>query len=100
MRERLSSMNRGRISGTIYNEDMALSRVAPLSTWKIYDALLGLESGIISPEASEMEWDGTSYWDRYMGTGSESEHCNQKFGKLVFSCNRPCGGNGAGERFL
>ena len=52
----------GKDQWTIYNEDMALSRVAPLSTWKIYDALLGLESGIISPEASEMEWDGTSYW--------------------------------------
>ena len=52
----------GKDQWTIYNEDMALSRVAPLSTWKIYDALLGLESGIISPEASEMEWNGTSYW--------------------------------------
>ena len=52
----------GKDQWTIYNEDMALSRMAPLSTWKIYDALLGLESGIISPEASEMEWDGTLYW--------------------------------------
>lgn len=44
----------------IYNQDMADLRVSPNSTYKIYDALLGLESGIITPEDTLMEWDGIS----------------------------------------
>ena len=31
------------------------------STYKIYDALLGLESGIITPEDSDMTWNGEDY---------------------------------------
>lgn len=45
----------------IYNKDAALKRVSPNSTYKIYDALLGLESGIITPEYSEMTWNGENY---------------------------------------
>lgn len=45
----------------IYNKDAALKRVTPNSTYKIYNALLGLESGIITPEYSEMIWDGKDY---------------------------------------
>lgn len=43
----------------IYNETLASTRISPNSTYKIYDALLGLESGIITPEHSFMKWDGT-----------------------------------------
>lgn len=46
---------------TIYNEDSAGTRVSPDSTYKIYDALLGLEKRIITPEDSGMAWDGTEY---------------------------------------
>ncbi len=46
---------------TIYNKEAALERITPNSTYKIYDALLGLESGIIAPEQSKMTWDGEEY---------------------------------------
>lgn len=45
----------------IYNQEAALTRTSPYSTYKIYDALLGLESGIITPEDSRMAWDGQSF---------------------------------------
>ena len=51
----------GADSWQIYNPDTATTRVSPNSTYKIYDALLALESGIISPEDSDMTWDGTEY---------------------------------------
>ena len=46
---------------TIYNKDAALEQITPNSTYKIYDALLGLESGIITPEHSKMTWSGEDY---------------------------------------
>lgn len=48
-------------SWEIYNKEAALSRIAPDSTFKIYDALLGLESGIITPDNSSMAWNGDDY---------------------------------------
>lgn len=42
----------------IYNMEHASTRVSPNSTYKIYDALLGLESGIITPEHSTFTWNG------------------------------------------
>lgn len=45
----------------IYNKENAVKRIAPNSTYKIYDALLGLENGIITPDNSLMYWDGKSY---------------------------------------
>ena len=39
----------------------ASTRVSPNSTYKIYDALLGLESGIITPEHSTFTWNGEPY---------------------------------------
>lgn len=46
---------------TIYNKDFASKRITPNSTYKIYDALLGLELGIISPERSTIAWNGKDY---------------------------------------
>lgn len=46
---------------TIYNKNAALEQITPNSTYKIYDALLGLESGIITPEQSRMKWNGEDY---------------------------------------
>ena len=46
---------------SIYDIDHATLRTAPDSTYKIYDALFGLEEGIITPEDSFMAWDGTEY---------------------------------------
>jgi len=48
-------------SWSIYNMDAATERITPNSTYKIYDALLGLESGIITPEHSSMAWNGEDY---------------------------------------
>mgnify|MGYP001727911099 FL=1 len=45
----------------IYNIDNASTRIPPNSTYKIYDALLGLESGIITPEHSTFTWNGEPY---------------------------------------
>ena len=53
---------------TIHNMDAATRRVSPDSTWKIYDALLGLEHGVIAPEQSNLSWDGQTWpfeeWNR------------------------------------
>ena len=46
---------------TIYNQEHAALRVAPDSTYKIYDALFGLEEGVITPEDSLIAWDGERY---------------------------------------
>ncbi|MCI9442497.1 MAG: BlaR1 family beta-lactam sensor/signal transducer [Ruminococcus sp.] len=45
----------------IYNEEDAAARISPASTFKIYSALFGLESGIITPGQSLFRWDGTNY---------------------------------------
>lgn len=42
----------------IYNKDGAFTRNAPDSTYKIYAALFALDAGLITPESSEMTWDG------------------------------------------
>ena len=45
----------------LYNMDMATTRTAPDSTYKIYDALFALEEGIITPEYSLMTWNQEDY---------------------------------------
>lgn len=45
----------------IHNMDYATLRIAPNSTYKIYDALFGLEESIITPDASLMVWDNEIY---------------------------------------
>ena len=45
----------------IYNKNLATKRVSPDSTYKIYDALLGLEEDIITPEDSFIAWNGEKY---------------------------------------
>ncbi len=44
---------------TMYNEDESTTRYAPASTYKIFNALFALESGVITREQSQMTWDGT-----------------------------------------
>jgi bla regulator protein BlaR1 len=46
---------------TIYNRDESTRRVSPASTYKIYSGLIALEEGVITPEKSNIEWNGTSY---------------------------------------
>lgn len=45
----------------IHDIEHATLRVAPNSTYKIYDALFGLEASIITPEDSFIAWNGESY---------------------------------------
>lgn len=45
----------------IHNKKRATLRTAPDSTYKIYDALFGLEEGIITPDNSLISWDGKNY---------------------------------------
>ncbi len=46
---------------SIYNKERATLRISPNSTYKIYDALFGLEEGIITPDDSFIAWDGENY---------------------------------------
>ena len=46
---------------SIHNKEHATSRVSPNSTYKIYDALFGLEEGVISPDDSLIEWNRKTY---------------------------------------
>ncbi|WP_343270242.1 BlaR1 family beta-lactam sensor/signal transducer [Lentibacillus songyuanensis] len=43
----------------IYDKDNSTKRVSPDSTYKIYNALFGLEEGVITSEQNTIEWDGT-----------------------------------------
>lgn len=45
----------------IHDINHAAMRVAPNSTYKIYDALFGLEKNIITPEDSLIAWNGETY---------------------------------------
>lgn len=45
----------------IYNKEKALIRYRRNSTYKIYGALFALNAGLITPENSEMAWDGEIY---------------------------------------
>ena len=45
----------------VYDMEQATLRTAPNSTYKIYDALFGLEEGVIAPDDSFMAWDGTAH---------------------------------------
>ncbi len=48
-------------SWKIHDMEHASLRVSPNSTYKLYDALFGLEEGVITPENSAVAWSGESY---------------------------------------
>ncbi len=51
----------GNDSWSIYNMNHATLQVSPDSTYKIYDALFGLEDGVITLNNSMIEWNGELY---------------------------------------
>ena len=53
--------NSNRDSWTVYDMEHANHRISPDSTYKIYDALWGLEENIITPQNSLLIWDGKDY---------------------------------------
>lgn len=65
-------------SWNIYNRNLATKQSSPNSTYKIYDALLGLERGIISPTQSQMEWNRENYpfesWNKNQNLSSAMEN--------------------------
>jgi bla regulator protein BlaR1 len=48
-------------SYTIHNRERSVTRVSPASTYKIYSALIAMDAGVISPERSARDWNGTDY---------------------------------------
>lgn len=46
---------------SIHDMEHAALRVSPNSTYKIYDALFGLEENVITPENSFIAWNGETY---------------------------------------
>ena len=68
----------------IYNQDKALCRTSPDSTYKIYDAVMALEHGIITSDNSFMRWDGSSYPFDAWNTSPDTSICHDRICRLVF----------------
>lgn len=47
----------------IYNQELALTRRSPCSTFKIISSLIALENGIIDPNNSTRTWSGEVFWN-------------------------------------
>lgn len=47
----------------IYNQELALTRRSPCSTFKIISSLVALEHGIMDPSNSVREWSGEVFWN-------------------------------------
>ena len=58
----------------VYNRENSQKRVSPNSTYKIISSLVGLETGVLTDENSQLEWDGTIYpftpWNKNQTLGS------------------------------
>lgn len=48
---------------TIYNEELAVARRSPCSTFKIISSLTALEHGILEPEDPTRIWSGEVFWN-------------------------------------
>jgi bla regulator protein BlaR1 len=46
---------------TVFNETQSEKRISPCSTFKIYNSLIGLETGVIKDGNTLIKWDGTIY---------------------------------------
>lgn len=55
----------------IYNEEKSKTRISPNSTYKIYNALLGLENGIITRNNSYIPWDGKHHSNSSWNVGQD-----------------------------
>lgn len=53
---------------TIHNKEKSTKRLPPNSSFKIYNSLIGLESGVLKDENTMFKWDGTKHsiesWNR------------------------------------
>jgi bla regulator protein BlaR1 len=46
---------------TIHNKEKSIKRLPPNSSFKIYNSLIGLESGVLKDENTLFQWDGTKH---------------------------------------
>lgn len=55
-------------SYTIHNKEKSIKQLSPNSTFKIYNSLIGLETGVLKDENTIFKWDGTKHsiesWNR------------------------------------
>ncbi len=49
---------------TVYNMKYDTMRFSPASTFKIFNSLVGLQTGIITDEKMVIKWDGTTRWNK------------------------------------
>ncbi|MBU3128970.1 BlaR1 family beta-lactam sensor/signal transducer [Clostridium tagluense] len=65
----------------VYNKEKSEKRVSPCSTYKIVEALIGLETGAIKDEKELFKWDGSKYPYR------EWNQDNTLFSAMKYSVN-------------
>jgi beta-lactamase class D len=46
---------------TVYNKEKCVKRIAPCSTFKVINSLVGLETRVVADENTVFKWDGTKY---------------------------------------
>lgn len=63
---------------TVYNKQQSETGILPASTFKIYNSLISLETGVALDESFQIEWDGTDYqfkaWNQTHTLESAIEH--------------------------
>lgn len=62
----------------VHNDAGSRKRVSPNSTYKILSSLIGLETGVVEDENTQMKWDGTVYpykqWNKDQTLASAMEY--------------------------
>lgn len=63
---------------TVHNRDLSVTRVSPNSTYKIFSALIALETGVLCASDTLREWDGTAHpfesWNRAQNLASAMQY--------------------------
>jgi beta-lactamase class D len=77
-----------------YRPDLCAERLPPCSTFKIFNSLVGLETGVLRDENASFQWDGTKYsiesWNRDQTLQSAvTNSCVWYFQKLATAVGEP-----------
>jgi len=63
---------------TIHNRDMSVTRVSPNSTYKIFSALIALDTGVLDRDNTVQTWDGTVHsfeaWNQNQNLASAMQY--------------------------